>query len=261
MFSLELAGASKRYGRRHALAQVDLAVPQGMSVGLLGANGAGKTTALRLLLGFARPTKGAVRLHGLDPFDPASRRGVGYLPERLRLPPAMTLQRFLHVHAALAGLSGADLVREIDSVTETTGVRDRLDEPVDGLSKGLAQRAGFAQALLGRPDVLLLDEPTSGLDPLGVRDARAWIESARARGATVLVSSHVLSEVERTCDHVVILREGRVAASGALESLVQPGETLEDVFVRAVAGGAAPGPPGHQAGGAAPGPPDLRAGG
>ncbi|MCX5738436.1 MAG: AAA family ATPase [Proteobacteria bacterium] len=140
-------------------------------------------------------------------------------------------------------------------------MRDRLDEPVDGLSKGLAQRAGFAQALLGRPDVLLLDEPTSGLDPLGVRDARAWIESARARGATVLVSSHVLSEVERTCDHVVILREGRVAASGALESLVQPGETLEDVFVRAVAGGAAPGPPGHQAGGAAPGPPDLRAGG
>ena len=241
MFSLELAGASKRYGRRHALAQVDLAVPQGMSVGLLGANGAGKTTALRLLLGFARPTKGAARLHGLDPFDPASRRGVGYLPERLRLPPAMTLQRFLNVHAALAGLSGADLVREIDSVTETTGVRDRLDEPVDGLSKGLAQRAGFAQALLGRPDVLLLDEPTSGLDPLGVRDARAWIESARARGATVLVSSHVLSEVERTCDHVVILREGRVAASGALETLVQPGETLEDVFVRAVGGQPAPG--------------------
>jgi len=249
VFSLELAGASKRYGRRHALAQVDLAVPQGMSVGLLGANGAGKTTALRLLLGFARPTKGAARLHGLDPFDPASRRGVGYLPERLRLPPATTLQRFLRVHAALAGLSGTDLVREIEAVTETTGVRDRLGEPVDGLSKGLAQRAGFAQALLGRPDVLLLDEPTSGLDPLGVRDARAWIESARARGATVLVSSHVLSEVERTCDHVVILREGRIAASGALETLVQPGETLEDVFVRAVAGGAAPGLPEHQASG------------
>ena len=236
MFALELAGASKRYGRRYALAQIDLAVPQGMSVGLLGANGAGKTTALRLLLGFTRPTKGAARLRGLDPFDPASRRGVGYLPERLRLPPATTLERFLHIHAALAGLSGGDLVREVEAVTETTGVRDRLHEPVDGLSKGLAQRAGFAQALLGRPEVLLLDEPTSGLDPLGVRDARLWIESARARGATVLVSSHVLSEIERTCDHVVILREGRVAASGALETLVQPGESLEDVFVRAVEG-------------------------
>ena len=260
MFSLELAGASKRYGRRHALASVDLAVPQGTSVGLLGANGAGKTTALRLLLGFARPTRGAARLRGLDPFDAASRRGVGYLPERLRLPHGMTLQRFLHVHAALAGLEGADLVREIDAVTETTGVRDRLHEPVDGLSKGLAQRAGFAQALIGRPEVLLLDEPTSGLDPLGVRDARGWIESARARGATVLVSSHVLSEVERTCESVVILREGRIAASGALEALLQPGETLEDLFVRAVAGREAPGPLDQKTGREAPGPLDQEAG-
>lgn len=234
VYALELASATKRYGRRHALAQVDLVVPQGASVGLLGANGAGKTTALRLLLGFARPTRGAARLRGRDPFDPAARRGVGYLPERLRLPPSMTLGRFLEVHAALAGLSGADAAHEIAIVTETTGVRDRLHEPVDGLSKGLAQRAGFAQALLGKPELLLLDEPTSGLDPLGVRDARGWIESARARGATVLVSSHQLSEVERTCDHVAILREGRLVASGALETLVQPGETLEDVFVRTV---------------------------
>jgi ABC-2 type transport system ATP-binding protein len=234
VFALELASASKRYGRRHALAQVDLAVPQGAAVGLLGANGAGKTTALRLLLGFARPDRGAARLRGRDPFDPASRIGVGYLPERLRLPAAMTLERFLRLHATLAGLDGADVARAVHAVTETTGVRDRLHEPVDGLSKGLAQRAGFAQALLADPAVLLLDEPTSGLDPLGVRDARGWIESARARGATVLVSSHQLSEVERTCDHVVILREGRVAASGALEALVQPGETLEDLFVRAV---------------------------
>lgn len=234
MFALELAAASKRYGRRHALAEVELAVPTGTSVGLLGANGAGKTTALRLLLGFARPTRGAVRLRGRDPYEAASRRGVGYLPERLRLPPSMTVERFLRVHGALAGLGGADLAQEIDAVCEATGVRDRLHEPVDSLSKGLAQRVGFAQALLGRPELLLLDEPTSGLDPLGVRDARGWIESARARGATVLVSSHVLSEVERTCDHVVILHQGKVAASGALGALVGPGETLEDVFVRAV---------------------------
>jgi ABC-2 type transport system ATP-binding protein len=234
VFALELASASKRYGRRHALAEVDLVVPQGASVGLLGANGAGKTTAIRLLLGFARPTRGAVRLRGRDPYEAASRVGVGYLPERLRLPPSMTVDRFLRVHGALAGLDGDDLAREVAAVCETTGVRDRLHEPVDSLSKGLAQRVGFAQALLGKPDLLVLDEPTSGLDPLGVRDARGWIESARARGATVLVSSHVLSEVERTCGHVVILRDGRVAASGALDALVRPGETLEDVFVRAV---------------------------
>jgi len=236
VFALELASASKRYGRRHALAEVELAVPAGTSVGLLGANGAGKTTALRLLLGFARPTRGAVRLRGRDPYDAAARRGVGYLPERLRLPPSMTVERFLEVHGMLAGLGGADLAQEIDAVCAMTGVRDRLHEPVDSLSKGLAQRVGFAQALLGRPDVLLLDEPTSGLDPLGVRDARGWIESARARGATILVSSHVLSEVERTCDHVVILHQGKVAASGALDALLAPGETLEDLFVRAVEG-------------------------
>ena len=236
MIALELAAATKRYGRRPALVGVDLAVPAGTAVGLLGANGAGKTTALRLLLGFARPTRGAVRLRGRDPYEPAARRGVGYLPERLRLPGVMTLRRFLHLHGCLAGLGGADLQREIDAVTETTGVRERLGERLDSLSKGLAQRAGFAAALLGRPELLVLDEPTSGLDPLGVRDARDWALAARARGATLLISSHVLSEVERVCDHVVILREGRVAAAGGLDQLLQPGETLEDAFVRAVRG-------------------------
>jgi ABC-2 type transport system ATP-binding protein len=234
MFAFELAAATKRYGRRPALVGVDLAVPAGVAIGLLGPNGAGKTTALRVLLGFARPTRGAARLRGRDPYDPAARRGVGYLPERLRLPDAMTLRRYLRVHGVLAGLTGADLAREVDSVTETTGVRERLDEALGSLSKGLAQRAGFASALLGRPELLVLDEPTSGLDPLGVRDARDWALAARARGATVLVSSHVLSEVERVCDHVAILREGRLAAAGAVDRIVQPGESLEDAFVRAV---------------------------
>jgi len=237
VFAFELAAAAKHYGdHRAALAGVDLVVPEGAALGLLGPNGAGKTTALRLLLGFARPTHGAARLRGRDPYDPASRIGVGYLPERLALPGAMTLRRFLRVHAALAGLSGGAAERALEAASETTGVRDRLGERLASLSKGLAQRAGFASALLGDPAVLVLDEPTSGLDPLGVRDARDWIQAARARGATLLVSSHVLSEVERTCDQIVILHEGRVAAGGALDALVQPGESLEDAFVRAVRG-------------------------
>jgi ABC-2 type transport system ATP-binding protein len=236
VIAFELAAATKQYGRRPALAAVDLVVPAGAAVGLLGPNGAGKTTALRLLLGFARPSHGAARLQGRDPFDPAARRGVGYLPERLALPRAMTLRAFLRLHAALAGLDGAAAARAIDEAAQTTGVRDRLGERLASLSKGLAQRVGFASALLGAPAVLVLDEPTSGLDPLGVRDARDWIQAARARGATLLVSSHVLSEVERTCDQVVILNEGRIAAAGATDALVQPGETLEDAFVRAVRG-------------------------
>ncbi len=236
MFALELADATKRYGRRRALDAVALVVPSGAAVGLLGPNGAGKTTALRLLLGFTRPTSGGARLCGRDPFDPAARADVGYVPERLRLPTAMTLGRFLRVHGALRGLGGTALTREVDAVCERTGLRDRLGERLGSLSKGLAQRAGFAQALLGDPSLLILDEPTSGLDPLGVRDAREWIEAARARGATVLVSSHVLSEVERVCDSIAILHEGRIAASGALEAVVRPGESLEDAFVRTVRG-------------------------
>jgi ABC-2 type transport system ATP-binding protein len=119
-------------------------------------------------------------------------------------------------------------------VLERTGLGGRADDRLGGLSKGLAQRVGFAQALLGEPELLLLDEPTSGLDPLGVRDARDWILAARARGASVLVSSHVLSEVERTCDQIAILNQGRVAAQGPLGSLLRPGESLEDAFVRSV---------------------------
>jgi ABC-2 type transport system ATP-binding protein len=238
--AFELAAAAKQYGRsgagRAALAGVDLVVREGAALGLLGPNGAGKTTALRLLLGFTRPTRGAARLRGRDPFDPASRIGVGYLPERLALPGAMTLHRFLRVHAALAGISGAAAERALTAVAETTGVRDRLGERLASLSKGLAQRAGFASALLGDPAVLVLDEPTSGLDPLGLRDARDWIQAARARGATLLVSSHVLSEVERTCDEVVILHEGRIAGAGSLGELVGPEESLEDAFVRVVRG-------------------------
>jgi ABC-2 type transport system ATP-binding protein len=234
MSVLELAAVTKRYGGRTALADVSFALPAGSALGLLGPNGAGKTTALRLLLGFTRPSRGEVRLRQLPPQDPASRLRVAYLPERLALPSRMTVRGFLALHGRLAGLSGDARSREIDAVLERTGLADRGRDRLGGLSKGLAQRVGFAQALLGEPELLLLDEPTSGLDPLGVRDARDWILAARARGASVLVSSHVLSEVERTCDQIAILNHGRVAAHGPLADLVRPGETLEDAFVRSV---------------------------
>jgi ABC-2 type transport system ATP-binding protein len=236
MAALELVGVTKRFGRHAALSGVDLDVAEGTTWGLLGPNGAGKTTALRLLLGFARPSEGAVRLSGRDPSDPESRVGVGYLPERLALPPRASVHRIVELHGRLAGLDGDELDRDVDDVLERTGIAERAHDPVGELSKGLAQRVGFAQALVGQPRLLLLDEPTSGLDPLGIRDAREWIEAAKARGCTVLVSSHVLSEVERICDQVAILHEGRIAASGPIGSLLREGETLEDTFVRLVRG-------------------------
>ena len=236
MAALEWTGVTKLFGGHPALSAIDLTVPEGATVGLLGPNGAGKTTALRLLLGFARPSRGSVRLNGLDPQEPAAREGVGHLPERLALPPRTPVRRLLELHGRLAGLAGAELASEVDAVLEQTGIGDRARDLVGELSKGLAQRVGFAQALLARPRVLLLDEPTSGLDPLGIRDARDWIVAAKARGCTVLVSSHVLSEVEQICDRIAILHGGQIAAQGEMDAVLEPGETLEDAFVRLVRG-------------------------
>jgi ABC-2 type transport system ATP-binding protein len=234
MNALELVAVSKRYPGRTALAGVSFAVPVGATVGLLGPNGAGKTTTLRLLLGFARPSGGAIRLQGRDPGDPEARAGLGYLPERLALPARASVRSILSLHGRLIGLSGLGLRRAVDDAIERTGIADRAADAAGGLSKGLAQRVGFAAALLGEPKLLLLDEPTSGLDPIGVRDARDWIVDVRARGATVLVSSHVLSEIERICDHVVVLDGGSIVASGLLTDVLEAGESLEDAFVRLV---------------------------
>jgi ABC-2 type transport system ATP-binding protein len=234
VLAFELDAVTKRYGSRRALDRASLTLPRGSALGLLGPNGAGKTTALRLALGLARPTQGCVRLRGLDPMNPAARARVGYLPERLTLPARMTVRAFLRLHARLAGGRGMDLERQVDAACELTGIADRGHARMAELSKGLAQRVGFAQAFLGEPELLLLDEPTSGLDPIGVRDAREWILAARRRGCSVLISSHVLSEIERTCDRIAILDRGRIAASGAFDDVVRRGESLEDAFVRAV---------------------------
>jgi ABC-2 type transport system ATP-binding protein len=234
MMAAALEGVTQRFGERTALSRVTLNLAPGTSVGLLGPNGAGKTTALRLLLGFATPSEGTVRLRGIDPREPEARRGVGYLPERLAVPARATVRGFLKLHADLAGVARTERDDQVRDVMELVGVADRSADRLAGLSKGLRQRVGFAQAFLGPPTLLLFDEPTSGLDPIGIRDARGWIASARERGCTVLVSSHVLSEVERTCDRVAILNEGILLADGPIDEILGAGESLEDAFVRLV---------------------------
>lgn len=236
MAAVELIGVTKQFGGRRALAGVDLSLPEGSALGLLGPNGAGKTTVLRLILGLASPTEGRVRLQGLDPFRAQARQGVGYLPERLLLPPRISLRAFLSLHAQLAGVSPEAVNSEVLKVSELTSIGSRLAEPLATLSKGLAQRVGFAQAFLGSPRLLLLDEPSSGLDPIGMREVRDWIGAARARGCSVLLSSHLLSEVERVCDRVAILHEGQVVEQGETHQIVREGEALEDAFMRLVRG-------------------------
>lgn len=238
--AIETVDLAKRYGRIHALVGLTMRVERGSVFGFLGPNGAGKTTAVKLLLGLARPSGGEASVLGAPIGDARAhleaRRRIGYLPELFRYPGWLTAREVLAAHAALIGLPPADRARGIDTVLGTVGLAARAGDRVQGFSKGMQQRLGLAVALLGDPELVILDEPTSALDPVGRRDVRQVIRSLREQGTAVFLNSHLLSEVEQVCDHVAIVNEGRVLASGALADLLRPGESLEDRFIALVEG-------------------------
>jgi ABC-2 type transport system ATP-binding protein len=202
---------------QQALAGVDLRVPRGTSFGLIGQNGAGKTTFIKTILGVVRPTEGTVRVLGGAPEDRGVRARIGYLPERLHLPSAWTPTAFLSSVARLKGLSTSD--GSIRKMIATVGLGADAERRIGGFSKGMRQRLGLAAALLGQPDLLVLDEPTDGIDPLGRAEIRRILGEERARGATIFLNSHLLTETERVCDRIGILSDGKVVREGALEDL------------------------------------------
>lgn len=212
------SGLRKRYRRRTAVDGVSFEVGRGEVLGLLGPNGAGKTTVIKMLLGLVRPDAGEVLLLGRPGPDPRARARVGYLPELFRYQPWLTASEVLELHVRLAGVavSAAERAQCLDLV----GLAERAGDRVGGFSKGMQQRLGLAVALVARPDLVVLDEPTSALDPLGRADVRDLVLSLKARGVAVLLNSHLIGEVERVCDRVVILDKGRVAASGTLPELL-----------------------------------------
>jgi ABC-2 type transport system ATP-binding protein len=211
-------GLRKRYGRRQAVDGVSLQVARGEVLGLLGPNGAGKTTVIKMLLGLVRPDAGEVMLLGRPAGDPAARVRVGYLPELFRYQPWLTAAEVLTLHVRLAGVRVPPA--EQRDCLALVGLADRAGDRVGGFSKGMQQRLGLAVALVARPEFVVLDEPTSALDPLGRVDVRDLVLSLKARGVAVLLNSHLIGEVERVCDRVVILDGGRVAASGTLAELL-----------------------------------------
>ncbi|MGK5684420.1 ABC transporter ATP-binding protein [Actinoplanes sp. URMC 104] len=211
------SGLRKRYGRRQAVDGVSFTVGRGEVVGLLGPNGAGKTTVIKMLLGLVRPDAGEVMLLGRPGADPRSRARVGYLPELFRYQPWLTATEVLRLHAKLAGVP-ADL-----DTLGVVGLADRAGDRVGGFSKGMQQRLGLAVALVARPELVVLDEPTSALDPIGRADVRDLLLALRDKQVAVLLNSHLIGEVERVCDRVVILDHGRVAASGTLPELLGRG--------------------------------------
>jgi ABC-2 type transport system ATP-binding protein len=212
-------GLVKRYGEITAVDDVDLTVNRGDVYGYLGPNGAGKTTSLRMLLGLIRPDAGRVELFGRDPLEHGARAldGVAGFVEAPRFYPYLTGRANLEL---LAALDGGEAAERIDLALDTVGLSGREGDRVGGYSQGMKQRLGIGAALLRDPDLLLLDEPTTGLDPVGMRDMRRLIRDLADRGITILLSSHLMSEVEELCDRVAIVRAGRVVHEGPLDELM-----------------------------------------
>jgi ABC-2 type transport system ATP-binding protein len=218
--ALDLRGVRKQFAATTALRGVDLRLEPGELVGLLGPNGAGKSTLIKIACGLVRPTAGSVEVCGAPGGSPAARRQLGYLAEVFRFPEWLTPDEILRLHQRLAGSrGGADERRRLLELAELTAQRDRR---VGELSKGMQQRLGIAQALVGEPRLVLLDEPTSALDPVGRRAVRELLADLRGRGVAVLVNSHLLTEVEQTCERIVILDAGRVVRAATMRELLRP---------------------------------------
>jgi ABC-2 type transport system ATP-binding protein len=218
--ALAVRGLAKRYGSVEALKGVDLDVGEGELFGLLGPNGAGKSTLVKIAVGLVRASGGTAEVAGARAGSRAARASLGYLAELFRFPGWYTADEVLELHQRLAGSRGGAAERA--RLLELVALADATKRRVDGMSKGMQQRLGVAQALVGEPRILLLDEPTSALDPVGRRTVRLLLEELRARGVSVLLNSHLLSEIELVCDRVAILLAGEVVAAGTPAELARP---------------------------------------
>ena len=225
--AIETRELRKVYGEKVAVDDVTLAVPEGEAFGFLGPNGAGKSTTVKMLLGLAFPTSGQARLLGQPLGSVAAKRRIGFLPEQFRFHEWLRADEFLDLHGELYGMSRADRRRRIPEVLELVGLAGRGRDRLRTYSKGMLQRAGLAMALLNDPALLFLDEPTSALDPIGRREVRDIIRGLKARGMTVFLNSHLLSEVESVCDRVAIVDRGRIVRRGALAELLQESLALD----------------------------------
>jgi len=217
----------KVFGGKVAVRDLTLTVPRGEIFGFLGPNGAGKSTSIKMLLGLAKPTSGEAFVLGAPSGDVEIRRKIGFLPENFRFYEWLTPAELLHLHGRLCGVDSSKLAERVPALIDLVGLTPHIDKRLQNFSKGMLQRIGLAQALIHEPDIIFLDEPTSGLDPLGRRMVRDIIRAQRDRGATVFLNSHLLSEIEITCDQVVFIREGEVVTSRDMRKLHEEAVRVE----------------------------------
>lgn len=229
---IEVSHLTKQYGNHLAVDDVSFTVADGQICGLLGPNGAGKSTIMNILTGYLSATSGQVTVagHHLPEEADAAKACVGYLPEQPPLYPEMTVQEYLTFAAELKGVKKAERKEQVCRAARRTGLEAVLPRLIRSLSKGYKQRVGIAQALLGSPRLIILDEPTVGLDPAQVIEIRKLIREL-GRAHTVILSSHILGEVQAVCQQILILSKGHLAAAGSLEELTADGKSLEEVFL------------------------------
>jgi ABC-2 type transport system ATP-binding protein len=225
--AIETRGLRKEYRGRAVVESLDLEVGRGEVFGFLGPNGAGKSTTVKMLLGLVRPTSGEARVLGGSVNEERVRRKLGFLPEQFRFHTWMTGEEFLTFHGRLAGLSVRALRDRVPEALSLVGLTGRGKDELRSYSKGMLQRVGLAQAIIHTPDLVFLDEPTSALDPLGRVEVRNIIHSLKDSGVTIFLNSHLLTEVEQTCDRVAFVNGGRVLKAGRINDLLGPPRTLD----------------------------------
>ena len=203
-----------------------LSVNRGEVFGLLGPNGSGKSTTIKMLLGLLHPTAGEIRMLGVSPASTAIKERIGYLPEISHLHRFLTPRETLMYYASLFGMPHAAAVRRTKELIEMVGLTDAANRTVAGFSKGMARRVGLAQALINSPELLILDEPTSGLDPVGCREVKDMVRMLASNGVSVLMTSHLLSDVEDICDRVAVLARGELCAEGRISELLRQPEAV-----------------------------------
>jgi len=235
--TIEVEGLSKRYGDFEAVRDLSFRIGAGEVVGFLGPNGSGKTTTMRMLTGFIPPTDGRIRIAGFDVFAEGleARRSIGYLPETPPLYPEMTPRSYIDFVAKLKDVPRAKRKDAVERALSLCGLGAVSRREIRQLSKGYRQRVGLAQAIVHEPKVLVLDEPTVGLDPIQILEIRAMIHDLAATGGqTILLSTHILAEVEAICQRVILINDGRKVLDRPLSALTAGGDSLEEVFARAM---------------------------